>query len=58
MPLAQEHNEMIPVKYIPSKHLRSLVDGRNEMWLPFSLAEARHLAVVRHFGFAIYCQAS
>ena len=37
---------------------RSIVDGRNEMRLPFSLAEVRHLASLVHFGFAVYCQAS
>ena len=48
----------VQVKYIPSEHLRGIVDGRNEIWLPFSLAEVRHLASPCHFGFAVYCQAS
>ena len=34
----------VQVKYIPSEHLRSIVDGRNEMWLPFcKLYRWRHI---------------
>ena len=42
----------------PSKHLRSIEDGRNKMLLKVSLDEVGRLDSLCYFGIAVYYQAS